>query len=225
MRLLIALALLAAAPASASDIRSETVTFAPGATETVITDAITGRESVAYRVMAEGGQRMAVSLSPSNLATYFNVYAPGNGPGDEALAVSGQTGERVPDLNRFDAELPLSGSYTITVYMMRSAARRGERSDYTLTVEVTGDLRDVVKGDYADGLQGGPDRWQVRTRGGALNLRALPSAAAPVAGALANGEVVTNRGCRIAESRRWCRVTRATGAEGWAAGDFLREAP
>lgn len=227
--ILLALALLAAAPAAlpaaAADIRHEEVAFPAGATGTTVRGAITGYDSVAYRFGAEAGQRMTLRLTATNRATYFNVYAPGRGPGDEALAVSGRTDDLVPALNRFDGTLPLSGTYTVSVYMMRSAARRDERSDFRLQIAVTGAPGPVVQGDYADGLQGGPDHWQVRTAGRGLNLRALPSTGAPVAAALASGEVVRNLGCRMAEGRRWCRVARASGDEGWAAGEFLGEAP
>ncbi|MCV2868470.1 SH3 domain-containing protein [Defluviimonas sp. WL0002] len=168
---------------------------------------------------------MTISLAPSNLATYFNVYAPGSGPGDQAIANSGLTGANVPDLNRFDGMLETSGEYTISVYMMRSAARRNEVSDYTLDVAITGETGPVVTGDYADGLQGGPDYYAVQTTGGGLNLRAGPSAGAGLVAKLANGTQLRNLGCRMTEGRRWCRVATLAdpGYEGWAAGDFLVE--
>jgi hypothetical protein len=120
-------------------IRTERVRFPAGASGTAITGEIVGRQSVSYVLGASAGQTMTVSLRPSNLSTYFNVYAPGKGPGDEAIANSGLTGPpSVPELNRFSATLPASGDYTISVYMMRSAARRNERSDYTLDIAITG---------------------------------------------------------------------------------------
>lgn len=118
-------------------IRTERVQFQSGRSGTTITDTIIGRESVSYILGARAGQTMTIALDPSNLATYFNVYAPGNGPGDEALANSGMTGAMTPDLNRFVGRLPVSGDYTVSVYMVRSAARRNERSDYTLDVAIT----------------------------------------------------------------------------------------
>ena len=96
---------LAATTVKAADIRTEPVRFKPGANSAVVKDSINGYESVSYKVGAEAGQRMTVTLSPSNTQTYFNVYAPGQGPGDQALANSGLTGANVPDLNRFDAPL------------------------------------------------------------------------------------------------------------------------
>jgi len=222
-----AVAILAATgpSAHAQDIRTEQVVFAPGTSGTAIRDTITGYESVSYVVGAEAGQRLDVRLDASNLQTYFNVYPPGSGPGDEALANSGMMGPNVPDLNRVDMELPYSGEYTVSVYMMRAAARRNERSDYTLDISITGETGAIVRGDYADGLQGGPDFFEVRTTGGKLNLRAGPSGGAALVTQLDNGTNLRNLGCRMSEGRRWCRVATLAdpGLEGWVAGDFLVE--
>ena len=221
------MALLVPLAANAQDeMRTEQVSFAPGTSGTTINDSITGYDSVLYKVGAEAGQQMKVRLEPSNTATYFNVYAPGSGPGDQALANSQFTGPTVPDLNLFDGALPTSGEYTISVYMMRSAARRNERSDYLIAISVEGETGDTVQADFADGLQGGPDFYQVATSGGGtLNLRAGPSGGAGLVTRLDNGQNVRNLGCRMAEGRRWCRVATLAdpGFEGWAAGDFLIE--
>ncbi|MDW4549900.1 SH3 domain-containing protein [Defluviimonas sp. D31] len=212
-------------PVMAQDIRTEQVRFAAGASSASIRDEIEGYKSVSYMVGAEAGQRMSVTLAPSNLATYFNVYGPGSGPGDEAIANSSMTGPNTPDLNRFDAELTASGEYTISVYMMRSAARRGERSSFTLEIGISGATGAVVEGDFADGLQGGPDFYRVNTSGGGLNLRAGPSSGAGVVTRVENGTELRNLGCRMAEGRRWCQVATLAdpGYEGWAAGEFLVE--
>ena len=213
--------------ASAQDIRTEQVLFEPGQHGARITGAITGRESVSYIVGTEAGQTMTVSLVPSNLATYFNVYAPGSGPGDAALATGQLTGPMMPDLNRFDGVLPMSGEYTISVYMIRSAARRNERSDYTLDISVTGDTGPVVQGDFADGLMGGPDFWGVSglQPGDTLNLRAGPTTGAAVLARLDQGTSLRNLGCRMTEGQRWCQVKTAGGVAvtGWVAGAYLVE--
>ena len=219
-------ALLPVGPAAAQDIRTERVHFPAGATGTSLKGTITGYQSVSYMVGAEAGQHLTVTLSPSNLATYFNVYAPGSGPGDAAMANSGLTGSFVPDLNRFAGTLPSSGEYTVSVYMVRAAARRDERSDYILDIGITGSTGAAVTGDYADGLAGGPDFFRVRTTGGApLNLRSGPTTGAGVVAALPDGTGLRNLGCRMAEGRRWCHVATLAdpGQEGWAAGDFLIE--
>jgi len=210
-------------PARAQDTRTEPVRFAPGTTGTIVSDRITGRESVVYTLGAEAGQRMRIRLTSDNLATYFNVYAPGRGPSDEALAVGEMTGPMVPDLNVFDGVLPASGTYSVSVYLYRNAARRGEVSNYSLDISITGGTGAVVEGDFADGLQGGPDFWRVRA-GNGLNLRAAPSTGARVLVLLPNGLELRNLGCRMAEGRRWCQVATPDGSlTGWAAGDYLVE--
>lgn len=122
--------------AMADDMRTEAVHFATGTSGTSINDSITGYESVVYKLGAGAGQRMKIRMDPSNLATYFNVYAPGKGPGDEAWANSQFTGGPVPDINYFDGVLPESGEYSISVYMMRSAARRNEVSNYQIVISI-----------------------------------------------------------------------------------------
>lgn len=202
--------------------RTETVRFAAGATGTTITDTVVGRGSVLYRLGAEAGQRMRVSLTSANPSAYFNVYAPGTGPGDQALAAGTLTGPLMPDINRFDGVLSQSGEYTISVYLYRNAARDGQRADYALDISIAGDTGAVVQGDFADGLQGGPDYWTVMVNT-TLNVRSSPSASAPTVARLPNGMIVENRGCRMAEGRRWCQIADGD-ATGWAAGDFLVEA-
>ena len=206
------------------DMRTEQVRFAPGTSGTTIRDQVTGREIVAYTLGAEAGQRMQIRLNSDNTATYFNVYEPGSGPGDMALAAGSRVGPYMPDLNRFDGVLPSSGEYRISVFLFRAAARRGETSNYALDIVITGDTGATVQNDFADGLQGGPDFWRV-SAGNGLNLREAPSTGARVVMNLPNGLEVRNLGCRMAEGRRWCQVATLgdQGVEGWAAGDFLVE--
>ena len=206
----------------AEEMRSVDVRFSAGATGTTLSDTIVGYDSVLFRVGAQAGQTMSVRLRPSNLATYFNLYEPGRGPGDEALA----SGQFTDPLNEWSDILPASGEYTISVFMMRSAARRNEQSDFDIDISVTGATGDRVEGDFADGLAGGPDFYEVAVSGGgSLNMRAEPSTGSGVVGQLSGGQNVRNLGCRMAEGRRWCRVATLAdpGTEGWVVGDFLVE--
>lgn len=214
----------AGGPVLGQDERDRDVRFAAGTTGATISDSITGREFVVYRIGAEAGQRMDISLTSDNTATYFNVYEPGRAPGDEALANSEMTGPMVPDLNRFSGSLPTSGVYSVSVYLYRNAARDGETSNFTIDISVTGETGAVVEGDFADGLQGGPDFWRVKAAGG-LNLREAPSTGARVVINLPNGLELRNLGCRMAEARTWCNVATLAdpGFEGWVAADFLIE--
>ncbi|WP_295451816.1 SH3 domain-containing protein [uncultured Thiodictyon sp.] len=83
-------------------------------------------------------------------------------------------------------------------------------------------------GDFADGLAGGPDFWEVTgvARGDTLNLRAGPSPKGRVVAELANGTVMRNLGCKMARGQRWCQIARPNDAraKGWVAGRYLREA-
>lgn len=227
--LLLSLALLALTPVvmAQDDMRTETVQFAAGTTGTTLRSAITGREFVVYKIAAEAGQRMEIRLTSDNAATYFNVYEPGRGPGDEALAVSEQTGPMVPDLNVFDGTLTSSGIYSVSIYLYRNAARGGETANFSLDISITGDTGAVVQGDFADGLQGGPDLWEVRLNdpGGILNVHNGPSTGALTVGRFPNAAILRNLGCRMNEGRRWCQVeaTAPGGITGWVAGEFLVE--
>ena len=223
--------LVAQASFAQDGVRTERVRFQSGQSGAVIKDSIRGYESVSYLLDAQAGQVMRVSLKPSNLATYFNIYQPGRGPGDQALAVSDNIGPMVPDLNEFNAVLPVTGTYTISVYMFRSAARRNERSRYTLDVGISAagaaTQLPAVRDYYADGLEGGPDFWEVTgvSGGDLLNLRQGPSTGARVVARLANGTTLRNQGCRMSGGQRWCRVETVDGGivSGWVAGRFLRE--
>jgi hypothetical protein len=128
MILALSAALLAAGPAFAGDIRTETVHFKKGATSATVEGHIKGYETVDYVLGARKGQSMNVSMATKNGANYFNIIAPGKG--DEALFVGSTSG------NQFEGILPASGNYKVRVYLMRSAARRGEAASYRLEMIV-----------------------------------------------------------------------------------------
>ena len=109
-------------------IRTERVEFARGTTSSTIKGTIKGDSSVDYKIGARAGQTLNVRLQSSNSSNYFNVIVPG---ADSAMFVGSMSG------NSFTGTLPSSGDYTVRVYLMRNAARRGESANYTLTVGVT----------------------------------------------------------------------------------------
>jgi heat shock protein HslJ len=120
----------AGAPAADSERTVKTVHFAKGKSSAVIRDRIVGYRYIDYQLRAGAGQRLTVSLKGSNGANYFNLLPPeSDGP---AMAM----GERLD--NHFEGLLPDDGVYTIRVFLYRAAARRGEHSDFTLSVGVTG---------------------------------------------------------------------------------------
>ncbi len=126
-----ALVLLQAGSAAAQPAppRQERVTFARGASSATIKGQLKGGADVDYLVHAAAGQTLSVSLKGSNRSNYFNVLPPGSA--DVAMHV-GQDG------GPYTGMLPADGDYTVRVYLMRSAARRNEISNYELTVAVTG---------------------------------------------------------------------------------------
>jgi hypothetical protein len=205
-----------AVQASAQD-RTERISFAPGRSAHTVRDTISGYEGVDYLLSVKAGQRLAATLRTDNPSSYINIKALGS---SEALfngSVAGNLG---------DVIVPSSGDYVVEVYLMRNAAQRGESATFSLTVEVTGGDPGNVQPDFADGLSGGPDFWEVANvpPGDRLNVREEPSAEATTVARLPNGTVLRNLGCRMNGQTRWCRVERRDGsAGGWAAGRFLIE--
>ena len=159
---------------------------------------------------------MVVELVSSNPSTYFNIFAPGDRPGESAAMYIAATNGL-----RFDGVLPSNGDYRVQIFINRNAARRNESTNYTLNVSIGGA---APRQDFADGLSGGPDFWEVFGVSQSLNVRAAPSTSARVVMGLLNGTVVQNRGCRRNEGRVWCQIAQVGGgATGWAASQYLRE--
>lgn len=199
--------------------RNVRVEFGRGQSSTVIRGTVRGYEGANYRVNVRGGQRLAVTMDSSNGSNYFNILGPGGGDALFNGSISGDFADII---------VPDSGDYVVQVYLMRNAARRNEQARFTLRIEVTGG-RPVAppQPDFADGLSGGPDFFQVAgiSPGDALNIRTRPSAQSPIVTRVVNGEILRNGGCRMTGQTRWCRVSRPDGsASGWAAGRFLIEA-
>jgi hypothetical protein len=130
--LLVALALVLAlaGPVAAAGIESRPLQFAKGASSATVKGTLKGDHTIDYKLRARAGQTMTVSLKGSNPATYFNVLPPGSN--DVAIYNSSMEG------NDWKGALPSDGEYKVRVYLMRSAARRDEASNYTLTVGITG---------------------------------------------------------------------------------------
>jgi hypothetical protein len=117
-------------PAHAKRVQSKPLQFAKGTSSATVTDSLAGDETVDYALRARAGQTMRVTLKTTNDANYFNVLPPASN--DVAIFIGSTEG------NEFTGVLPADGEYKIRVYLMRSAARRNEKADYTLTVGITG---------------------------------------------------------------------------------------
>jgi hypothetical protein len=130
-RLLMMCILAAAFSALAADgIESRPLQFAKGTSSATSKGSLKGDKTIDYKLRAKAGETMSVTLKSSNGANYFNVLPPGSG--GEAIFIGSTSG------NEWTGPLPADGEYTVRVYLMRSAARRSETADYTLTVGITG---------------------------------------------------------------------------------------
>ena len=222
MRYLVLL-LLSALPCAAwsQDTVEKRIEFSPGSSGTTIEGRIQGYSSVDYLLGASEGQRMTVDFTTDNPSAYFNLMR-GNDPA--ALHVGSIAG------NRFDGALPASGDYRVRVYLMRNAARRNEVAYYTLRVSIAGQSAAAAppSGDFADGLSGGPDWWEVTglAANDTLNVRTGAGIGNSVIGAFGNGDRVRNLGCAMNGSTRWCRgeMPGDQPVRGWVAGRYLVEA-
>ena len=114
----------------AASIETRPVQFAKGASSATVIGTLVGDKTVDYKLRARAGQAMSVKLTTSNASNYFNVLPPGSQ--GEAIFVGSSGG------NEWSGTLAADGEYTIRVYLMRNAARRNEKADYSLAVCVTG---------------------------------------------------------------------------------------
>lgn len=119
------------------------VTFRDGKLDSTIRGRLKGRETVDYRVRAKAGQLLAVNLESSHSSCCFNLMAPG---ADTAMFIGSTSGDSCSALIQRD------GAYTIRVYLMRSAARRGETAKYTLRVA----LLDTAASSSSVNMPSGP---------------------------------------------------------------------
>ena len=115
---------------AADGIESRPLQFAKGTSSATVKGSLKGDKTIDYKLRAKAAQTMSVTLKTSNAANYFNVLPPGST--GEAIFIGSSSG------NDWTGPLPADGEYTVRVYLMRSAARRNETADYTLTVGITG---------------------------------------------------------------------------------------
>ncbi len=196
----------------AADIPQEPVRFAAGTNSTSISGTISGDNIIDYVLNARAGETLIVSMTTDNLSNYFNVLAPGQN--DVAFFTGAFEG------NSYVGQLTESGDYKVRVYLERDAVKRGDAANYTLSLQ-------LASGDYADGLQGGPDFWQISGVGAGkqLALHDGPSKSNEVVLQVADGTVLRNLGCTVQGGTRWCRVRTlgGQGINGWAPGQNLIE--
>jgi hypothetical protein len=209
-----ALAFLLPSLAFAEDAAPRRVTLDNG--KSVIQGSITGYDSANYVFSARAGDPIVIELKTKAPSAYFNLMAPG---ANEAAFIGSSSGMR------YSGVAPVAGDYTAQVYMMRNEARRGKTARYTLTIARNQQAAREHQPDFADGLAGGPDYWEVTgvPKGDALMVRATPSPKGKLVTRLLNTAIVKNKGCRMTGAQRWCQVEDGAGRSGWVNGKFLRE--
>jgi hypothetical protein len=126
---------LAEAPCANADIAARQLPV--GLKPLVVKGSIQGYRSADYRIKVFAGQTLTVALTARHPQAYFNVF-----PSDsqEAIFVGSSTG------NKASVVIPMDGEYTLQVYLMRAAARRGETSKFTLTSSLQGQALPVLAG-------------------------------------------------------------------------------
>lgn len=116
-----ALAMLSPAH-GAPESGTKQVTLAP-LDSVVLKGVVKGAQTVLYQVRTSGQGALSIKLVPTSSSTYFNVSQAGV---PEALHVGSRDGDT------FMRKSGEAGEYTVTVYLMRNAARRNTVSRYTL---------------------------------------------------------------------------------------------
>ena len=114
---------------AADNVATTPVQFAKGTSSFSTSHSLLGYDSVNYTLLAEARQSMRVSLTGSSNVG-FNIYAPGDIPGVATALGSGSAGQA------WNGVLPTSGTYTVQVYQVRAAARRGTKSAYAITFAI-----------------------------------------------------------------------------------------
>lgn len=104
--------------------RAERITLGSGTT--ALRGEIKGYDSVQYSFTARPGQQLAIRLVTSNPSNYINVERNGLG---EAVCQGALTG------NVCSVHSESVADYVVDVFLMRNAARRGEKAEYTLFID------------------------------------------------------------------------------------------
>ncbi len=139
--------LLVAAFAFAQQPKVIPVKFGAGQTSKTIKGQLSGRQDLDYVVTVGAGQTLSVTMKASNTGAFFNVLPPGS----ETAMVVGDLVE-----NKTSRRAPIEGQYRIRVFLVRAAARRGESSNFTLNIGVTGQAIPALRGGSDTLVEGTP---------------------------------------------------------------------
>lgn len=124
--------------AEGSCVSSSTRDLAPGSKPVTVRGTINGTESTDYRIKALAGQTLTVLLKARHPQTYFNLIQSG---GQEAMFIGSIAG------NKAEVIIPTDGDYTLQVYSMRTAARGGSSSNFTISARLHGQSLLAISGN------------------------------------------------------------------------------
>lgn len=118
--------MLAVQACSATSIQTKLVQFKKGESAATLRATARGYQVTDYKVRANAGQTMTVSLKTDNNSNNFNVLPPGSR--DVAIFIGSTSG------TEWSGTLPADGDYTTRTHLERSSARRNEAAHYVRTV-------------------------------------------------------------------------------------------
>ena len=119
---------LALSATGADQVTTVPVHFNKGVDDATLKGHFAGYDSVHYTLEAKAGQTLDVGTTGRNAS--FNVFRPGDEPGEAQAIGSGGAG------TPWRGVLPADGEYVVQVYQMRATARRGEAVDYRISFAV-----------------------------------------------------------------------------------------
>lgn len=119
-----------------AEAREERVQFKPGTDSATIRGTVKGDDYAVFKLNARDGQFLTVSMTTDNESSDFNIYIPGRGPGDEALFASAMS----TNGSQYTGQLYKTGDHSISVFLNRNAARKGQVANYELTIRITANL-------------------------------------------------------------------------------------
>lgn len=128
-RILTGMLLWSATCALTSAQATQNVSLKSGPGTLVVSGTLQGDKYLDYKINLVAGQSLTVALKGSNPQNYFNV----NPPGSEVSMYVGSS-----EISKFQRLVPVTGIYTVRVYLMRPAARRNEKSRFKLSFQVQG---------------------------------------------------------------------------------------
>lgn len=111
----------------------EEIKFKPGSTSGSVKGSVEGYDRKDFSIRARKGQKMTVKLKSASTSIYFNIADSKDG-----FAAEMGTDPIPMDVKDWTGVLPKDGEYFIRVYLVRAAARRGAKADFTLDVSITG---------------------------------------------------------------------------------------